>query len=198
MAELSQTTYFSWHSQDATLMFIFHTILIQEYPQKVGSIVFCFGKALKSLEKTPSCSRGQDMPGINTKKCVSHLISAPSSTWSVMQFWGVKTGMNNTKKTETYNQSFTTTFDQDPNSSPDIKDLVCQPAWPGAATAAHCRSCFFLVIKTEVEISCQHFTLHQVCAPFRKFLLIKRQPGKLFSKSVVRSLIDLPVTHSND
>lgn len=41
------------------------------------SVVFCFGKASKSLEKTPSSSRGKDMPCINTMEWVLHLISAP-------------------------------------------------------------------------------------------------------------------------
>lgn len=99
---------------------------MQEYPQQVGSVVFCFGKASKSLEKTPSCSRGKDTSCINTKKWVSHLISAPSSTSSFMQICDVKIGMNRTKKTQSYNQSFTTTLDQDPNSSADIKARVSQ------------------------------------------------------------------------
>lgn len=161
---------------------------MQEYPQKVGSVVFCFGKTSKSLEKTPSCSSGKDKPCINTKEWVSHLISAPSSTWFVMQFWGVKTGMNSTKKTQTYNQS-----------------SIQEQSWHqrSGLSASMARCCCSSSLQKLLFSHYENWSTKQLSklqfiyglglSPFRKFLLMKE---KLFSKSEVRSLTDLPVAQS--
>lgn len=111
--------------------------------------------------------------------------------------------MNRTKKTQTYNQSFTSTFDQDPNSSPDIKDLVCQPAWPGAAAAAHCGIYIFLIIKTEVQNSHQNFSLLYGLGLFtiQKVSAHKRTHRKAVfqvCRQKLGSLTDLPVAQSSD
>lgn len=136
----------------------------------------------------------KDMSCINMKEWVSLLISVPSSTcFLCISVVLRQLCMNSTKITQPH-ATFTTNFDEDLNSSQDIKDLACQSAWPSTAETAHCRNYFFLILKPENQ-SISQFIYGLGPLAIQKISAHKKNKLRnLCFKFVVRSLTD----QSND